>query len=776
MDVDFDTDDAVAFQARVNGVRNAPDPVQALCELFHEARNKPGVFLIADGEAKTKGDRVLVRPTFRVTPFHHLDTTSLGNRVIGLTSLKVDSTLGAIATATLTTGLVSDKKANSKTWKEKCVPSLETLAEEKHPINKPVRQQEGKSVFSISDLVEWPRLTFLPIQLMAMMFERMQLVGEDEDDTEVDESNPEQLLERLIQGWRTIKEKEPQFLEEFKELTTYPATFLWTISNHLNNGVELMPVEVDRGTIQHGIQCQQELLWDEEEWKVLGRGKKVENEKRKSSDRENPEATEAGNEKSPRPPPKQSTNLPQEERNRGARAQEQKEPSEDIGTTRALATSRDSDWSEAFVRGFTAANQALADAGKSLNHLAQSSQATLEKKESKDKATSKWLPAWVYLLRALSADQGWQTKGFPATTDAFDQLNEMKLFQATMLVRSAARQQKWPGGMLKSGIADFLKRGLLADDIDVEPSGFSVLFFYGGSYVEKDGEAFNRQQLRESYGDEGLSDEMLRAFNKREIFVPKSTYEAIDQIQSAIAFLNWVLGDENIAVAGYKLGLEILQDHKKVFEVEVSRNKLFLVNYLYMLDRTFQDFCLRMLDFEWEAQPAQAAKARGVHLIMERNIIEVMKPWMVNRIVPQFSAPIKLQGKAASDGVVDLVGGGPGRSGEARSKQYGKNGDTGKADSGKLAQQELVKEWQLPQGKEFADFFGIDHPGNLSGLPKFKHHRTGRMERLCLRYQQASCLRGIHCKTAHIRPSEMSRKDKDTITSHLQEVFKRGQN
>jgi len=51
--------------------------------------------------------------------------------------------------------------------------------------------------------------------------------------------------------------------------------------------------------------------------------------------------------------------------------------------------------------------------------------------------------------------------------------------------------------MLKSGVADFLKRGLLAEDIDLEPSRFSVLFLYGGSYVEEDGDAFSRQQLRE---------------------------------------------------------------------------------------------------------------------------------------------------------------------------------------------------------------------------------------------------------------------------------------
>ena len=34
---------------------------------------------------------------------------------------------------------------------------------------------------------------------------------------------------------------------------------------------------------------------------------------------------------------------------------------------------------------------------------------------------------------------------------------------------------------------------------------------------------------------------------------------------------------------------------------------------------------------------------------------------------------------------------------------------------------EYVKEWQLLPGKEFSDFFGIVYPGNLTGIPKFKH-------------------------------------------------------
>ena len=833
---EFDTDDAVAFQTRVHALKSSNNPKEDLTHLFLDAANKPGVFLIAEGEAKKRsGIESRLKPTFRVVPFHHPKVVSLGAKVIGLTSIKADAALKGVDLQALTEGLIPNKKATSKAWKDKWVPSLAKLIEDESSINKPTVQDEGASVFSIRDLVDWPRLTFIPVHLLVMMFDKLRQDDDDdlEEDVEFDsdEGNPEQLLEKLIQGMQIVREKQPHLYEETATMATYPAAFLWAILNRLNDGVEVVRVQAERTIIKHGITCNQELLWDEQQWHVLRTGKRRAEEHDFSDDQSEAVCVEefaervhtpgvgyVSNTRSPtskkraqqhdgsddeseaarvyefmerEPTPgvgydgnKRSPTSKPTQWSRHENPGENQKPSQARGAPRGSGPYRESEWSETFVRDFTAANQALTDAGKSLNHLAQSSQATLEKKEGKEKATSKWLPSWVYLLRVLSADQGWQTQGYPSMTDAFEQLNEMKLFQATMLIRSAARQQRWPGGMLKSGVAEFLKRGLLADDIDVEPSGFSVLFFFGGSYIEKDGEAFSRQQLRESYGDVGLSEEMMRAFNKREIFIPRSTYEAVDQIQSTIAFLNWICGEDNIAVAGYPVGLEILQSHKRVFDAELSRTKSFLVNYLYMLDRTFQDFCTRMLDFEFEAAPARAAKDRGVHRLMERNIMEAMKPWMVNRIVPNFSAPISLQGKVAPDGVVDLAGSSPrsstgdgqARTGRERTKRAGKNNDAMKMEFGQLPANEYVKEWQLPPGKEFSDFFGVNHPGSIKGLPRFKHHRTGRMETLCLRYQLSGCARGPRCTWAHVLPSEMPRRDRDAVSNHLQEIYKRNQN
>lgn len=800
LNVDFDSDEAVAFQARTHAVNGSTNPVEALSRLLMEVSDKPGVFLIAEAEAKKgSGPASSAKPTFRVVPFHHPKVVSIGKQAIGLVSLEGSAPMEELDLQALTEGLISSRKAASKVWKNKGIPSVEKLVKDEHPINKPINQDEGGSTFSIRDLVVWPRLTFIPVHLLPLMFDKRELEDNDDwDDSDPDEGNAEQLLEKLIQRMRSLQEQQPHAYQEIESMASYPAAFLWAISNRLNEGVELLPAGSERTTIEHAIKCNQELLWDDQQWHVLGKGKQRTHEQEDlDDDSESPTHVSVLREREPAhgvgydPNKKRQTSKPMPLSRNDLVWEDQLDdelPSQPTGAPREPGPSRDSDWSEAFVRGFTAANRALADAGKSLNHLAHTSQATLAKRESSEKATSKWLPSWVYLIRVLSADQGWQTSGYPSTTDAFEQLNETKLFQATMLVRSAARQQKWPGGMLKSGIADFLKRGLLADDIDVEPSGFSVLFFYGESYVEKDGEAFSRQQLRESYGDAGLSEEMLKAFNKREIFIPRNTYEAVDQIQTATAFLTWICGEDNIAAAGYKMGLKILQENKRVFDAELLRNKSFLVNYLYMLDRTFQNFCLRMLDFQMDASPAQSAKERGMHQIMERNITEAMRPWMVNRIVPNFSAPINLQGKPVTEGVVDLHGfasvagavNSHGRNGDSRIKIASKDNDVNKPELAwvsSLPLNEYVKEWQLPHGKNFSDYFGPNHQGSTTGIPKFKHHRTGRMERLCLRFQLANCrcVKGTYCRLAHVLPSEMPRKDRDTISSHLQDLFKKRQ-
>jgi hypothetical protein len=92
--------------------------------------------------------------------------------------------------------------------------------------------------------------------------------------------------------------------------------------------------------------------------------------------------------------------------------------------------------------------------------------------------------------------------------------------------------------MLKSGLSDFLKRGFVADNIDLGPSGFSVLFFYPGTQSEVDGEDFTTQQLRETCGEGELPESLMQAYSRKKVYIPSNVYEAADQIRCASDYLH----------------------------------------------------------------------------------------------------------------------------------------------------------------------------------------------------------------------------------------------
>jgi hypothetical protein len=122
---------------------------------------------------------------------------------------------------------------------------------------------------------------------------------------------------------------------------------------------------------------------------------------------------------------------------------------------------------------------------------------------------------------SLSAEEGWNTQGVPELTTFAQAIIKMKLLAATQHIRAQAQEDEWPGGLLKSRVSEFLKRGFVAEDVQVGPSGFLVLFFHPSSFTETDGDEFGIQQLRESFGDGKLPEEMMKAFSKLSITSPR---------------------------------------------------------------------------------------------------------------------------------------------------------------------------------------------------------------------------------------------------------------
>ena len=283
------------------------------------------------------------------------------------------------------------------------------------------------------------------------------------------------------------------------------------------------------------------------------------------------------------------------------------------------------------LTGLLATTKALLTAGTSMGEFAEASKLNLDKKEERKKAISKWLPSGVFLFKILSAEDGWNTKGVPELTDFALKLIDQKIFGATQLIRAQKKSCKWPGGLLKPGVGEFLKRGFVSEDVQVGPSGFSVLFFHPSSYADTDSEAFGIQQLNKSFGDGKLPEEMMKTFSKLQIWIPQSVHDAEEQIEMAIQFLQSICGESTIATGGYLASLNQLTEHRRLFR---ERGTLFLLNYMYMLDRVFQAFCQELLKYESEEDPIQVAKLTGARGWMEKLVEAPVQSWLVAGTVP----------------------------------------------------------------------------------------------------------------------------------------------
>ena len=306
----------------------------------------------------------------------------------------------------------------------------------------------------------------------------------------------------------------------------------------------------------------------------------------------------------------------------------------------------------AFMQGLAGT---MADVGSAIREAAQVNRSAKEKEDDKKKATSKWLPDAMFVMRVLSAENGWATPGVPELHPFAAKLFNMKLLQAIHFVRAKAKDEGWSGCILKSGLSEFLKRGPIAEDIHEAPSGFSVLFFHHSAYSESDDESHGMQALREAYGDGEMPDDLVKAFSKLHIFVPTCTFRAGEQIKAAIQFLETVCGHKTIGTGGYKHGLKLLEDNRHLFEMEAEKDKLFLFNYLYLLDRMFQGFFREIRECTLEQDPVLALKdvVKGDRWMKEM-LNQAMEPLILFGKELGLRPSLKLQEQSSLAGLIDM--------------------------------------------------------------------------------------------------------------------------
>ena len=808
----------------------AVEDFEELVQWFQVHGKIPGVFLVARNKVGRDGKR-------KVDVMHHLRLIphSGGERedyVVGILQLGGGSQMIGILVKDMMADLVpatgkrSGTRGGSGGAKDATiyVPSLESLMEKQDgPLGKTYVPKVGEECVTSEDLSNRPSVVFIPFYLWTVICKGINLnkleiakqgetVGmeseedpdeggekaveessvQDEEDIEIDQANsPLDLAQKLAEMMAILQEDDPAMFKTYHDVAQNLLDFLWAANNNLTSGIRLRSTDGDLEVMRHTRECLKEFLAFAEEGILPGNYKQAETGGRPDQDQD--ESVVSGEDKP------QSTNQDEvkvvvQEKPSGLPPSPKGETMRPPGNPpmEMLNTQEEGPaWVQSFMKGLTGT---MADVGLAIREAMQINKASKEKEEEKKKATSKWLPDALFVMRVLSAENGWDTPGVPELSPFASKLFDMKLLQAIQFVRAKAKDDGWSGCILKSGLSDFLKRGPVAEDIHEAPSGFSVLFFHHSAYSEGDDESHSMQALREAYGDGELPDDLVKAFSKLHIFVPTCTFRAGEQIKAAIQFLEAVCGEKTIATGGYRHGLRLLEEHRRLFEREADKDKMFLFNYLYLLDRMFQRFCREIRECRQEQDPVLVLKdiIKGDRWMKEM-INQALEPLVIYGKELGLRPPIKLQERSSLSGLIDMtshMGRGHGNKRKAEDQEGGGGRPGGKvARKGlvageahpdwwyELSREECVRDWAIPPGKKFGDYFGPHRKDNVVGLPFVQHHRTKRPAPICLKYQLGNgvkCKRGADCALAHVRPKDISSEDHQQITEHLKKVFKTG--
>ena len=812
-----------------------------------EAKKSPGLFLIATkgGDGEDKGKISVLHHVIL------LDGSAVPD-IVGLDSTDATLAFKGVRSVDLFGKLTPHKGAKKAGVSDYFVPSVDGLVDGIHPKTGRFVPGAKDVCDTIQSLESKVNGVFVPFPLAQLLLGEEVDIEESDDEGEeplpepFDPSNPMDLLSRLVRVMAYKKKNQPEWYRDWKSIAQEVVGLLWSVGNGFAPGIEVFPAAMNRSLIEHQMKCSLELFKSDQEQYGDAIGEEESEEVKVDEDTglfqtgideddresqtfatdakpstvgEDIEATSAlkgsplsKSSASPSPrrerqgisftlgrSPGQDYEPGEEEAKvgddpvRGQRIERSGDPQarRRSGTTAPndRFPSDVPDWVEnlagKFFSGLLETTKALSTAGVSLSEFAEASKASLNKTEEKKKAISKWLPSGVFLFKVLSSEDSWETKGLPELTDFATKLVDQKIFGATQLIRAQKKALKWSGGLLKPGVGEFLKRGFVSEDVQVGPSGFSVLFFHPSCHADTDSEEFSIQQLNESFGDGKLPEEMMKTFSKLQIWVPQTVQDAEEQIDTAIQFLRSICGDGTISTGGYEKGLRQLAENRRLFR---ARGTMFLLNYMYMLDRVFQAFCQEMLKYEHEEDPVQVARATGAKGWMERLVEGPFNAWLVAGTVPLYSPPSAWDDRKFGEGLVDLHSGkgkgassgggssGPPSSPAAKKRKVEKGSEEGKEKAWHRAldQDEYVKDWFIPEGEEFFSYFSPSKPENFYGFPRVAHHKTGRPAHICVRYivgNGPGCSRGLSCIRSHIRMNDLSSEEKERITKQFKKVY-----
>jgi hypothetical protein len=343
-------------------------------------------------------------------------------------------------------------------------------------------------------------------------------------------------------------------------------------------------------------------------------------------------------------------------------------------------------------------------------------------------------------------------------------------------VKTASK--RWSGKISEKGFLGFLANGYAAEDISQAPGGFSIFMFSPLSADQGPDQKSRIHQVKAMFGSTELDEASIKYFAKNDFYLPQNLAQLEEQIYTCVKLLEKLTCKGGIASEGYRHGLRMLGRYKKEFLGLIQMDPLFPVKFAYLLDRAFQNFVLDLGDFHTSDDPIR--KARRNHEGQQIDDIEAAMSGFKTSSLSQLYLPGVLQSESHSKGDHPSRDGGSDGAGGTKKKGTPKGGgeerEKPEPEDWWSTNPNPVKEWKIPEGKTFTDFFDYNKEGlrpNTLGWPRIASHdprKKGKKNFVCLKYQcLGSC--SSKCGNTHIDPNKIPQPVKKTIDDRLQAIF-----
>jgi hypothetical protein len=258
------------------------------------------------------------------------------------------------------------------------------------------------------------------------------------------------------------------------------------------------------------------------------------------------------------------------------------------------------------------------------------------KQEAKKKSMLSRLSKQQAQIFALVTAQDWHNYRSCITSSTKGLLEDRDLDKAWNLVQDWTKH--WLGQVSKGGLINFLASGFESHNVDKQPGEFTLFMFSPLSDAKPNSKKDRELAILLVFGEGKVDEDAIEYYMKNRMFLAKTMKQGERQIKTGVKFLEKLTYRGSIGTAGFNYGLKLIKRHHRLFDKALKHNRMFIIKFVYLLDRVFQNFVNWLGSFYQTRDPIRSAKDR-IRKSMEEEIDDAMRRFTAGAY-PNLSLPV----------------------------------------------------------------------------------------------------------------------------------------